>query len=490
MLPVKQETEALRVRCPTCPGFVKQKEVRKAFIKKSVVSAQITLSKEAVDFIESRPQDFTYDSNTETLTITGNCSREDIQTLENCDNEPDAVSKIRQLYEDYSKGLPKILIVTEKLLTGFDAPILYCMYLDKPMRDHVLLQGIARVNRPYADASGLVKPYGFVLDFIGIFGENLEKALSFESGEINHVIQNLDVVKQELNSLMEDTAPVYLPLASGWDDKAKERAAVHFADKEIREEFFRFARKLQTIYEILSPDPDLGGEFMKKYKAIVRLYATIRAAYNTNPYIDLELVAKTKELVRRNVKIGELEMPGTIHQLNVEQLEKFRQTDTIDNVKILNLSNAISKDVIEGSARYAERRPLGLSPFLISIGERAEKVRQAFENRQIEASEALTQLNEIADERVEAEQERQQLDVDENTFAIYTVIKQTVDNQNIEQAKTINAVYSNFPDYWWDARQEIDLRTELYASLYPLTNEVEKTIEVSNNLLKLERVES
>ncbi len=44
--------------------------------------------------------------------------------------------------------LPKILIVTEKLLTGFDAPILYCMYLDKPMRDHVLLQAIARVNRP------------------------------------------------------------------------------------------------------------------------------------------------------------------------------------------------------------------------------------------------------------------------------------------------------------------------------------------------------
>ncbi|MEO1431913.1 MAG: type I restriction enzyme endonuclease domain-containing protein, partial [Cyanobacteria bacterium J06633_8] len=272
-----------------------------------------------------------------------------------------------------------------------------------------------------------------------------------------------------------------LPLARGWDDKAKEKAAVHFADKEIREKFFRFARKLQTIYEILSPDPDLGGEFMKKYKAIVRLYATIRAAYNTNPYIDLELVAKTKELVRRNVKIGELEMPGTIHQLNAEQLEKFRQTDTTDNVKILNLSKAISKDVIEESAR---------SPFLVSIGERAEKVRQAFENRQIEASEALTQLNQIADERVEAEQERQQLDVDENTFAIYTVIKQAVDNQNVEQAKTINAVYSNFPDYWWDARQEIDLRTELYATLYPLTNEVEKTIEVSNNLLKLERVES
>ena len=50
---------------------------------------------------------------------------------------------------------PRILIVTDKLLTGFDAPLLYCLYLDKPMRDHVLLQAIARVNRPYVDAEGI-----------------------------------------------------------------------------------------------------------------------------------------------------------------------------------------------------------------------------------------------------------------------------------------------------------------------------------------------
>jgi type I restriction enzyme, R subunit len=458
-----------------------EKEVRKAFIKKSVVSAQITLPNTAVNFIESRSQDFTYDNKTQKLTIVGHCTAEDVQTIENyCASEPDAVTKIRQLYEDYGKALPKILIVTEKLLTGFDAPILYCMYLDKPMRDHVLLQGIARVNRPYEDTDGLIKPYGFVLDFIGIFGDNLKKALAFESGEINDIIQNLDVIKNELSSLMANTVPQYLPLTRGWDDKAKERAAAYFADKELREKFFKFARKLQTIYEILSPDPDLGGEFMKNYKAIVRLYATIRAAYNTNPYIDLELVAKTKELVRRNVTIGELEMPGTIYELNAEQLEQFRQSDTTANVKVLNLSKAISKDVLDGSAR---------SPFLISIGDRAEKVRQAFENRQIEAHEALVQLDEIANERVEAEEERQKLNVDENTFAIYTVIKQAVDKPNIEQAKTVNAVYATFSDYWWDARQEIDLRTELYATLYPLTNEVEKTIEVTNNLLKLERVE-
>ncbi len=73
--------------------------------------------------------------------------------------------------------LPKILIVTEKLLTGFDAPILYALYLDKPLRDHVLLQAIARANRPYEDADGRPKPAGLVLDYVGVFA-SLEKGLS------------------------------------------------------------------------------------------------------------------------------------------------------------------------------------------------------------------------------------------------------------------------------------------------------------------------
>src|SRR5439155_20637148 len=81
----------------------------------------------------------------------------------------------RQVRRSFRKAdeLPKILIVTEKLLTGFDAPILYSMYLDKPMRDHVLLQAIARVNRPYEDTDGRQKTSGFILDFVGIF-EKLE----------------------------------------------------------------------------------------------------------------------------------------------------------------------------------------------------------------------------------------------------------------------------------------------------------------------------
>ncbi len=457
-----------------------EKEVRKSFTRKSVVSAKIPLSDAVINFIESRNQDFIYNSINQTLTIKGYCNDKDAQELETlCTGDTDVITKIRQLYENYRKALPKILIVTEKLLTGFDAPILYCMYLDKPMRDHVLLQGIARVNRPYEDGEGLVKPYGFVLDFIGIFGGNLEKALTFESGEINDIIQNIDVIKDRLRELMEDTALEYLPLAAGWDDKAKERAAVYFQNKEVREIFFKFVRELQSIYEIISPDVFLRP-FMDNYKAIIRLYGTIRAAYNTNPYIDIELTAKTKELVRKNVQISDLEMPATIYEINPQQLEQFHQTNTTETVKVLNLSKALFKDVEDKSRK---------SPFLISIGDCTEKIRQQFENSQIDATEALAKLEEITSERIQAETERENLQVDENTYAIYTVIKQVIDSVEVSQAQIINTIYTTFLDYRWDARHEVDLRTELYVTLYQMTNSVEQTIQITNNLLKLERVE-
>ena len=105
--------------------------------------------------------------------------------------------KERQIRKSFNKldQHPKILIVTEKLLTGFDAPVLYAMYLDKPMRDHTLLQAIARVNRPYENEQAeMVKPHGFVLDFVGIF-DKLEKALAFDSEEVNAIVKDLKLLK-------------------------------------------------------------------------------------------------------------------------------------------------------------------------------------------------------------------------------------------------------------------------------------------------------
>ncbi|MEZ4522222.1 MAG: HsdR family type I site-specific deoxyribonuclease [Thermomicrobiales bacterium] len=81
---------------------------------------------------------------------------EELEAFHLTDDEEESIRKAFRKPDE----LPKLLIVTEKLLTGYDAPILYGIYLDKPMRDHVLLQAIARVNRPYEDEDGRRKPAG------------------------------------------------------------------------------------------------------------------------------------------------------------------------------------------------------------------------------------------------------------------------------------------------------------------------------------------
>ena len=93
-------------------------------------------------------------------------AQNDPPVLKECYLDEDEEKAVRKAFLKKEEN-PKILVVTEKLLTGDDAPILYCMYLDKPMRDHVLLQAIARINRPYEDDDGLVKSLWFVTGFRG-----------------------------------------------------------------------------------------------------------------------------------------------------------------------------------------------------------------------------------------------------------------------------------------------------------------------------------
>ena len=387
----------------------------------------------------------------------------------------DEEKEIRKKFTDKNEK-PKILIVTQKLLTGFDAPILYCIYLDKPMRDHVLLQAIARVNRPYEDNDGLIKPYGFVLDFVGIFGD-LEKALAFDSEEMGSVIRNISVLKKLFAKLIQEDAAEYLPFAMGWDDRAKERAIEHFNDKKDREAFFKFFKQLQNIYTILSPDPFLRP-FIADYQSLASLYGLIRNAYADHIYVDKELTAKTQELLQQHTGSDRFALPDSIQELDANTLREIKQSYVSDRVKVLNLRKVLSKTVTEESRS---------KPFLISIGERAEELTERYENGLLATQAALAAFENLAAEYVQASRERAQMDLDENAFAVYTVLKGFAEDITPERVRSLNRVFDRFPDYQWDPRQQSELRTMFYITLRPIVG-TENYIEATSALLDLERI--
>jgi type I restriction enzyme R subunit len=418
-------------------------------------------------------------------------SNNDSAELKRCHLTEDEEKAVRKAFIKKEEN-PKILIVTEKLLTGFDAPILYCMYLDKPMRDHVLLQAIARINRPYEDESGLVKPFGFVMDFIGIF-DKLKKALAFDSDVVASVIQNIDVLKQLFTTLMRENAPKYLPYARGWDDKAKERAIDAFKAKDTRERFFKFFKQVQNLYDILSPDAFLRP-YIEQYLALAELYALIRNAFSDRVYVDREVTAKTKQLLRKETGIDFPEFPGAIHELGPKELAAIKKSDAPTTAKILNLKRILKETVSKEG---------GSKPFVLGIGERVAALEQSYdsriqmsvdaldeaEKRKLEAfeQETLREYENLAQEYVEADGERRRLKLDENTYAIYTVLKLVHKGNAPIIANAVNALFEKYAEYQWDNKQEAQLRAEIFKTVRPLVGPG-KMIEVTNTLLRLQRI--
>ena len=311
---------------------------------------------------------------------------------------------------------------------------------------------------------------------MGIF-EKLEKALAFDSDVVASVIQNVDVLKKLFATWMREAAPDYLPLARGFDDKAKERALDHFAERGKREEFFKFFKQLQGVYDILSPDAFLRP-FLEDYLALSELFALIRNAYADRAYVDRELTAKTRELLRQHTDGQYVQLPGAVHELGAAELAALKQGDTSAIAKVLNLRKLLTAAVQrDGTAK----------PFLTSIGERAEQLAQAYEDRQLTTQQVLLEFENLAQRYVESDEERQRLGIDENTFALYTTVKLVAPATTTEQAATLNGVFDRYPDYQWDQQQKGLLRAELYRALRPVVGPA-KLIEVANTLLRLQRV--
>lgn len=374
-----------------------------------------------------------------------------------------------------TETLPKILIVTEKLLTGYDAPVLYCMYLDKPMRDHVLLQAIARVNRPYENENGKRKPGGFVLDFVGIF-EKLEKALAFDSKDVRSVIEGLTILKTRFSERISKGKNEYLlALVGKTADKAAEAVLELFRDENMRQEFYGYFRELEELYEILSPDPSLR-EFIEDYQKLADLYALLRSAYDNHGITNRELARKTARLVQEHTKVGLLHEAVTVQEITPQTLKKIAESKQSDTVKVFNLLKSINHKVL-GEVTSA--------PYLFTIGERAEAIAEAFKIRQLSTQEVLKKLEELIKEINEAEREQAARGISGEAFATLWILKQSgiPIEQSDKVASQMAAILKENPHWRTSNEQSRHIRQKLYnfldeANIKNLPAAVEKIMSV------------
>lgn len=286
----------------------------------------------------------------------------------------------------------KLVIVTSKLLTGFDAPILQVMYLDKPMKDHTLLQAICRTNRVY----GHDKSNGLIVDYVGIF-DDVARALDFDEKSVQKVISNIESVKKEIPRLIAKCLE-YFPgvdrTVDGWEGLIAAQDCLP-TNKE-KDAFGADYRVLNRAYNAVSPDPFLK-DYLFDYKWLSKVYESVRPTDNTGALIWASLGAKTIDLVNQNIDVSNVKFTegNDILELDSDLIEAFIQGDYGAKKK----AKKIEIDLVAKINQYSD------DPRFISIGEKLEKLREQQELGLITSIEFLKRLLELAKEAVEAEKE-------------------------------------------------------------------------------------
>jgi type I restriction enzyme R subunit len=301
--------------------------------------------------------------------------------------EKDEQERVIDNFNDKDSEL-KFLIVTAKLLTGFDSPVMQTMYLDKSLKDHTLLQAICRTNRLYPN-----KTFGCIVDYFGIFDDAAE-ALQFDEKTVTNIITNLKLLKDQLPGAVEACLghfPGVDRTVEGFE--GLEAAQECIKTDELRDDFAKDYVVLAKLWESLSPDSVINP-YLSDYRWLSQVYQSVQPAVdNIGKMLWFAFGAQTTKLIHENIHVGDLH----------DDLEEFiMDADVIDDL----FNNPDPKKIKKLEKELIKRfkRQQG-NPKFKALSERLEELRDRAEQGLISSIEFVKELCKLAKETLEAEQE-------------------------------------------------------------------------------------
>ncbi len=294
-----------------------------------------------------------------------------------------------KLIEKYNKPESelKFLIVTAKLLTGFDSPILQTMYLDKSLKDHTLLQAICRTNRKFPN-----KTFGRIVDYFGVF-DDAARALEFDEEVMSKVITNLNSLIDELPKAMEAALHHFEGVdrtVDGFDGLQAAQEAINTNEK--RDDFAADYRRLSNIWESLSPDPSLEP-YREDYKWLSGVYQSVKPSGPDalGKLIWLSLGAQTKKIMYDNIHVS------GIHTDMQEVVLDEAMVSALMDKKDMRAAKRMERELIKRFKKHADK------PKFIELSKRLEALRDKAEQGLITSIEFIKELCQIARETLQAE---------------------------------------------------------------------------------------
>jgi type I restriction enzyme R subunit len=284
----------------------------------------------------------------------------------------------------------KFVIVTSKLLTGFDAPILQCMYLDKPMKDHTLLQAVCRTNRVYEAK----KKCGMIVDYVGVF-DNYAKALNFDEESVKTVITNINEVKDQIPGWLQDCLDFFPGVdRSIGGFQGLEDAQEKLRDENVKLQFAANYQRLHKAWEVVSPDNDIL-QYKNDYIWLSQVYDSVRPVTVTGNLMWAILGPKTVELIHENVT--SIDIGESIEDLVVDSkiLDECIKDENRRNRTIIEIQKMLKLRL--GNPKHNNSKEFK------RLTEKLKELQERMRQQQIDSIEFLKGLLLLAKETLDAE---------------------------------------------------------------------------------------
>ena len=324
--------------------------------------------------------------------------------------------KIISNFKDPNHPL-RFLLVCDMLLTGFDVPIEQVMYLDKPLRDHNLLQAIARTNRVYPN-----KGCGKIIDYYGIT-KNLYDALDFDESIVDSAMINLDVMKKDFVKVLDDIMDVFVSV--NIEDPSIDnlrRCLKIFIDNKDKQQFFESKySKLKLLFEILSPDPFLK-EHLRKFEWITSFYLAFIKEFKSADN-NMILLAEYGEKIKKIIQ-NEIDYEGitkNFRELKVNDLYTLERLDKMDDEeKALNLEKMLKQEI---SVNIDD------NPVFKKFSERLLAIKNQFEQNQIDLAERIKKYYDLLNDIKNKNEEAKKMGYNLKEYGLYNISKEFLDNK-------------------------------------------------------------
>ncbi|WP_242076360.1 type I restriction endonuclease subunit R [Brevundimonas diminuta] len=322
---------------------------------------------------------------------------------------------------------PSFLIVCDKLLTGFDAPNEHVMYLDKPLREHGLLQAIARTNRTCSikrpDGSTVDKPHGRIVDYIGVT-QHLDDALSsYRADDVQNALRDLDLLRRDLRKThAEFKRQLRLLGLDGMDEKAAAYAIEKLVSDGREDDWFelqRLGRHFVRTYGDLSPDPAIL-DFTEDVKWAATFLRLAQQAITKDQSLDhLTYSGKIREMLEEHVRATGLTTTVRLRNITDPDFKDDFQTEEKSEEELHEAFVRKAAELKRVTRELVDKNPAQYGRF----SERVLEIIRRFEEGQIAAADGLKDFEDLTGGIAAEASAHDELGMDERAFAILRIIE-------------------------------------------------------------------